>query len=63
MPGLLGPLVVPVHAAAFVRAGVVGWRRGGVRWRGTLYPSAALGSGRRLALPPRHLPDRGGPEH
>jgi hypothetical protein len=63
-PLVLGPLVAPVNAAAFVRAGLLGWWRGGVRWRGTLYPSAALRAGRRVRLPPpRRLPDLDNPQH
>jgi hypothetical protein len=64
LPALLGPLAAPVNAAAFVRAGLLGWWRGGVRWRNTLYPSAALRAGRRIRLPPpRRLPDLRPPQH
>jgi GT2 family glycosyltransferase len=48
---LLFPLAVPILAALSVRAGWLGWRRGGVMWRGTLYPSQVLRQGRRLILP------------
>jgi len=58
LPALLGPLVAAVNAAAFVRAGLLGWWRGGVVWRGTRYPSDVLRAGRRVTLPPpRRLPD------
>ncbi|MBL7141472.1 MAG: glycosyltransferase [Planctomycetes bacterium] len=71
IPALLGPLAAPISAAAFVRAGLLGWRRGGVMWRGTLYPSEAIRAGRRVTLPPpkrlpevtcdqEHAPDKSG---
>jgi hypothetical protein len=39
---LLQPLGSLLMAWIFERAAFVGWRRGGVVWRGTLYPSALL---------------------
>jgi hypothetical protein len=33
-----------------IRAGVLGAWRGGVVWRGTLYPNALLRAGRRVRL-------------
>ncbi|MHC4844848.1 MAG: glycosyltransferase [Planctomycetota bacterium] len=36
------PLGALILFTLFVRTGWVGWRRGGVLWRGTLYPSALL---------------------
>lgn len=50
MPALLTPVVVLLNLGMFLRAGVLGWWRGGVLWRGTLYPSAALRAGRRIRL-------------
>jgi glycosyltransferase involved in cell wall biosynthesis len=46
--GLLTPLVAPLIAVLFVRMAIVGKRRGGIVWRGTLYPKAALLAGRRV---------------
>jgi hypothetical protein len=50
MPGLLTPLTVGVSALILLRAGILGWRRGGVMWRDTLYPAAELRKNRRLRL-------------
>ena len=51
VPGLLSPLTSVVSAAGLLRAAWLGRRRGGVMWRGTLYPDAALRAGRRLKFP------------
>ena len=51
VPPLLGPLAVPVLSALALRAGILGHRRGGVLWRGTLYPSEKLREGRRAPIP------------
>ena len=45
---LLAPLGSLIQVWILVRAGWVGWRRGGVLWRGTFYPSAVLRAGRRV---------------
>jgi hypothetical protein len=45
---LLGPVAAVVSLALTVRSGWLGWRRGGVLWRGTLYPSALVRDGRRI---------------
>jgi len=51
LPGLLTPLTSVVSAAGLVRAAWLGKRRGGVLWRGTLYPDGILRAGRRVKLP------------
>jgi hypothetical protein len=45
------PLVSPVVAFALLRAGWLGWRRGGAMWRGTLYPTEQLRAGARVKFP------------
>ncbi|HUS90355.1 MAG TPA: glycosyltransferase family 2 protein [Phycisphaerae bacterium] len=51
LPPLLGPLTVPIAAYALLRAAVLGRRRGGVMWRGTVYPDDALREGKRVYFP------------
>ena len=51
----LAPSFVPVFGAAVVlamcvRSAVLAHRRGGVVWRGVLYPLAALRAGQRLEI-------------
>ena len=48
LPGLLMPLVVPLATAMFLWIGWLGVVRGGVLWRGTLYPSKILREGKRV---------------
>lgn len=50
LPGLLAPVAALLSAAVLLRSGWLGWRRGGIVWRKTLYPSAALRAGRRIRL-------------
>ena len=46
----LTPLIVPIGDWLLIRAGWLGMRRGGVVWRGTLYPSKLLREGDRVKL-------------
>ena len=45
------PFVAPVAAVVSLRAGVVGYCRGGAMWRGVLYTSDMLRGGKRVHLP------------
>jgi hypothetical protein len=45
------PLVSPVVVFALLRAGYLGWRRGGATWRGTVYPNELLRAGARVKFP------------
>jgi hypothetical protein len=50
LPALLAPLAAPLIPYALLRAAVLGIRRGGVLWRGTLYPTAQLRQAMRVRL-------------
>lgn len=51
LPAFFFPLAAIVAAGIMLRSGWLGYRRGGIAWRGTLYPKAQLLAGRRLRLP------------
>ncbi len=48
---LLSIFFVPVLALFVIRTAWLGWKRGGVVWRGTLYKSEELRKGRRVRFP------------
>ena len=48
---LLGPLTAPLASALMVRTALLGKRRGGAVWRGTLYSEADLRAGQRVRFP------------
>jgi hypothetical protein len=51
LPALLFPLAALVAAGIMLRSGWLGYRRGGIQWRGTLYRKDQLLAGRRLRIP------------
>lgn len=51
IPSLFTILGTPILALFCLRSGWLAWRRGGIMWRGTLYPTKDLRAGRRLILP------------
>ena len=50
-PALLFPVGAVINVALLLRASWLGWRRGGIRWRTTFYPTALLLSGSRVRFP------------
>ncbi len=50
LPILAGPVIAPLLVALTFRAALVGRRRGGVCWRGTLYATEMLRGGNRVRL-------------
>jgi len=51
LPGLLFPLGTIFNVALLLRCGYLGWRRGGIVWRGTLYRGETLRAGARVRFP------------
>lgn len=51
LPALLSPVGSVLMAVFFLRSGYLAWRRGGVAWRGTLYPTDLLRDGVRFEPP------------
>jgi hypothetical protein len=51
LPALLFPLAAVIAAGIMLRSGWLGYRRGGIVWRGTHYPKDQLLAGRRLRIP------------
>lgn len=51
LPALLSPLAAIIAAGVMLRSGWLGYRRGGIEWRGTLYRKDQLLAGRRLKIP------------
>jgi hypothetical protein len=51
LPGLFYHLGVLILLVGALRSGLLAIRRGGVLWRGTLYPTATLRAGSRLRIP------------
>jgi hypothetical protein len=51
LPALLSPIGSVLMAGFFLRSGYLAWRRGGVAWRGTLYPTDLLRDGVRFEPP------------
>jgi cellulose synthase/poly-beta-1,6-N-acetylglucosamine synthase-like glycosyltransferase len=50
LPHLMSVFAVPFGFVVMIRTAILGYFRGGVVWRGTLYPTKALKSGMRLKL-------------
>jgi hypothetical protein len=50
LPALLFPVAAMMAVGIMLRSGWLGFRRGGIMWRGTLYPKNQLLAGRRLKI-------------
>jgi Glycosyl transferase family 21 len=50
-PTLAFPVGTLLFVAVLLRSGWLGWRRGGIMWRGTLYPTELLRTGMRFESP------------
>ena len=48
---LLWPIAVVVLAGVLIRAGLLGWRKGGIDWRQTLYTPQQIGRYRKVRFP------------
>ncbi len=53
LPALLLPVASAILAGFVLRAGWLGYRRGGILWRGTLYRTEVLRAGARVQFPSR----------
>jgi glycosyltransferase involved in cell wall biosynthesis len=53
---ILWPIGVVVAAALAMRAGILGWWRGGIEWRGTRYDRSTITAGRRFVRGTVRLP-------
>ena len=51
LPALLLPVASIVLVGFVIRAGYLGWRRGGIVWRGTFYQTQMLRKGARVRFP------------
>ncbi len=51
LPALLLPIESILLVGFVIRAGYLGWRRGGIIWRGTLYRTEQLRAGARVRFP------------
>ncbi|MBM4089261.1 MAG: glycosyltransferase [Planctomycetes bacterium] len=60
LPGLLAPVMIPFALVALLRTTWLGWRRGGVAWRNTIYPSHLLRAGKRVWIGRRAKPSQAG---